>query len=122
MNGSSLLADTNVIIYLLNGDEKFVESLENKNIYLSFITEIELLSRRNLNVKELTTIQKLIENSYILDLNNQIKTETIRFRKKYNLKIPDAIIAATSYYHNVPLITSDQDFTKLQELDIIYYE
>ena len=42
--------------------------------------------------------------------------------KKYNLKLPDAIIAATAKYINCPLITADKDFEKIEDSTIILYE
>jgi predicted nucleic acid-binding protein len=43
MSGSNLLLDTNIFLYLLGGDETIAETLNGKNIYVSFITELELL-------------------------------------------------------------------------------
>jgi predicted nucleic acid-binding protein len=42
MNGDSLLIDTNVALYLLSGNKRLAESLNNSQIYISFITELEL--------------------------------------------------------------------------------
>lgn len=40
MNGSNLLLDTNVVLYLLNGDTVLESYLQDKNFYLSFINEL----------------------------------------------------------------------------------
>jgi predicted nucleic acid-binding protein len=37
MSGSSFLIDTNIAIYLLGGDKKVAEILDNNSIYLSFL-------------------------------------------------------------------------------------
>jgi len=42
MNGNKLLLDTNIILYLLDGDNTLVNILEGKIPYVSFITELEL--------------------------------------------------------------------------------
>ena len=47
---------------------------------------------------------------------------TIDLRGKYNLKIPDAIIAASALYLNLPLISADKVFEKVSELQFIKYE
>jgi predicted nucleic acid-binding protein len=52
MNGNSLLLDTNIILYLLNGDETLIPLLEEKNLFVSFITELELLSYKELTHKD----------------------------------------------------------------------
>src|SRR4030095_13835567 len=98
MNGNNIVVDTNIIIYLLNGESSVVELLEGKSVYLSFITEIELLNARKIDQYEKSIIQRLLSQSIIIDINPHIKTQTINFRTRYSLKIPDAIIAATSNY------------------------
>ena len=49
MNGNNLLLDTNIVLYLLNGEETLIPLLEEKNLFLSFITQLELLGNQNLN-------------------------------------------------------------------------
>ncbi len=44
---------------------------------------------------------------------------TIELRKQYGLKLPDAIIAATSRAAGVPLLTADKQFGKIKEIDCI---
>ena len=48
----------------------------------------------------------------------RIKKTTIGLKQKYNIKIPDAIIASTSIYLEIPLITADKGFKKIQEIDL----
>jgi len=50
------------------------------------------------------------------------KKFTISIRKKYSIKLPDCIIMATSLWLNMPLITADQDFKKIDIADLIYFE
>ena len=35
------------------------------------------------------------------------------------MKLPDAIIAATAIKYNLPLVTSDSDFKKVSNLDLV---
>ena len=58
----------------------------------------------------------------IININSKIKLETIRVRKLFNTKLPDSIIIATALYLDLPLITSDIDFRKIDELTLIHYE
>lgn len=122
MNGNRLVSDTNVLIYLLKGEEKAAEILNNKEIYLSVISEIELLDFRNSTIQELNNIKKFLSDCYIVDLNNIIKETAIELKRTYNLKTPDAIICATSKFLNLPLATSDNKLTKLENMNILYYE
>jgi predicted nucleic acid-binding protein len=43
MNGKEILADTNILIYLLQGDNSLEEILQGTQVYISFITELELI-------------------------------------------------------------------------------
>ena len=52
MNGNKLLIDTNIVLYLLGGDTTCAEVLEGKNIFLSFISELELLSYQSITQSE----------------------------------------------------------------------
>lgn len=67
-------------------------------------------------------IKGLLNSCTIVDLKQGIKDLTIELRKKYNLKLPDAIIAASAYFNKLPLFTADKDFQKLEEMNIIFYE
>lgn len=122
MSGDSYVCDTNIIIYLLNGSEKTAKLLDQKDIYISIITEIELRSFRGLSEAEIKRINNFISDCDIVDLNNAIKEYAIELRKNYNLKVPDSIICATSQFLNLPLISSDKKLTSVKEVDILFYE
>jgi predicted nucleic acid-binding protein len=44
MNGSRIFVDTNILLYFLNGDPEVIDMISDKEIFISFITELELLS------------------------------------------------------------------------------
>lgn len=121
MSGNNFLLDTNIILYLLNGDNTLADLLEQKNIYLSFISELELKSFPGLDKSAEYIINEFLHDSTIIDLNQEIKNSTIKLRKKYRLKLPDSIIAATSEYLNIPLISADKDFKILEEISFVHY-
>lgn len=52
MTGNRYLIDTNIAIYLLAGDQKIAELLDQAQIYISFISELELLSFKKLTKEE----------------------------------------------------------------------
>lgn len=55
-------------------------------------------------------------------MNDKIKELCISLKQKYKVKIPDAIIAASSIVYGLPLITSDADFKIIKELSLIFIE
>jgi hypothetical protein len=122
MNGNNILVDTNIILYLLSGDKTLIPILNNKNLFVSFITQLELLSYSELNNKQIAAIKKFLLECTIIDINPDIKNFTINLRKKFSLKLPDAIIAATAMYLNLPLISADSQFSKVTDVDLIFYK
>ena len=122
MSGNSILIDTNIALYLLSGDETIAELLSGQDVYISFISELELLGFQDLKEEELPMIEEFLGNCIIVDLNQAIKQITIELKRIHKIKLPDAIIAATSKYMNVPLISADKGFEKISELQFIKYE
>ncbi len=115
MNGKNYLLDTNAVIYLLNQNEKVNSEAV---FYISFITELELLSYKFLSTKDESIIKMFFEKINIIDIDAEIKNQAIKLRKKYNLKLPDAIIAATSKVNSLIFITNDKDLFKIEDINI----
>ena len=122
MSGHKLFLDTNIILYLLGGDQTLATFLNQKQLYISIITELELLGYQGITKKEEKVITEFLAQCKVITINNSIKDETIRIRKTYKTKLPDSIIIATALYLDLPLITSDTDFKKVEELALIHYE
>ena len=122
MSGNKLFIDTNIVLYLLNGDQTLAELLHEKQLYISFITELELLAYQGITKGEQKIIEDFVNQCKVITFNNRIKKETIRVRKNYNTKLPDSIIIASALYLDLPLITSDDEFKKVDELTLIQYE
>jgi predicted nucleic acid-binding protein len=52
--------------------------------------------------------------------NQGIADKVVEIRKKYSIKLPDAIIAATALTNNLSLVTRNtDDFKSIDHLDII---
>ncbi len=122
MNGNSIFLDTNILLYLLNGDDTISVLLKDRTIVISFISEMELLSFKNLSAKEEKIIQELISTCTVVSIEEDIKIKAIEIKRTYNLKLPDAIVAATSQILNLPILTADKDFKKVKDLNLVFYE
>lgn len=112
------IADTNFLVYVHEGS-KLVSHLLDYNFGISFISEIELLGYRGITKSEESKLRLLINDCFYIDWNLQIKIRTIELRRNYNIKLPDAIIAATSIIYGLPLVTADRGFINVKELDLI---
>jgi len=112
------LADTNFLIYLHEGNP-IVEPFLGYNFGISIITEIELLGYKNINKSELSLLQLLINDCFLINLEDKIKLKTIELKQKYSIKLPDSVIAATSLIYKIPLVSADKGFSNIEELDFI---
>ena len=121
MNGNRFLLDTNIILYILSGDKIIANYLRNKILYTSIICEIELFSYKSISLNEEKEIQKFLSKFRIISIDQSVKELSIQLRKKYSLKIPDTIIAATSISLGIPLVTADKGFKPISELTIDLY-
>lgn len=122
MNGVKYLIDTNIILYILSGNETLANHLHRKNLYASFITEIELFGYKVLTAKEEKHVKSFLSQFRIINIDETIKQEAIALRKAYGLKLPDCIIAATAISLQLTLITADQQFRQVDRLLLELYE
>jgi len=83
---------------------------------------IELLSFPGLSENESEIIKDFLSHCKIIDLISRIITITIDLRQSCKLKLPDAIIAATAKFLNIPVFTADKVFGDLKDLNVILFE
>ena len=122
MNGSKTVLDTNIILYLLAGDKTVAEFLQDKQEYVSVITELELIGYPDITTKELQQVRNFLEDCTIIELNEEIKSIYINLRKKYRIKLGDAATAATTVFLDLPLMSADKGFDKIEELQLTFYK
>jgi len=121
MNGNKWFLDTNIILYLLAGDTTLADLLDGSQLYVSVITEMELLSYKELSENDRNIIRSFLKECKVVYINNEIKDETIQIKRAFGTKLPDSIIAATAIYLDLPLLTADRDFSKIEKLDLVLY-
>lgn len=63
-----------------------------------------------------------LDECIIIDINNEVKNQTIEIKQKYQMKLPDSIITATAIYAEITLLTADKVFLKISELNLALYE
>jgi predicted nucleic acid-binding protein len=115
MSGERILADTNILIRLFSNDGAVVDFLDGADIHVSFITEIELLATSRITRAQAQRIRAFLDQCLIIGAEPEVRRYAIDFRKQTGLKLPDCIIAATAAYLNMPLVTGDKGFDKLQD-------
>jgi predicted nucleic acid-binding protein len=122
MNGNKILLDTNVILYLLNVNTDIRDILNKKQFYISFITELELLGYKDLTAPDKEKIKEFIKECTIIDVNASIKNKVVEIRINHKIKLPDALVAATAYFLDIPLLTADKGLSALNDMSVLLYE
>ncbi len=119
MSGREILVDTNILIYLLDGNRLVRDVLQNRIVYISFITELELIGMRPIGSNEQFRVRALLSDLICLPLNSAIKNQYQWIRGKHRLMLPDAVIAATSLAYQLPFFSADKQFRSVKELSLI---
>mgnify|MGYP006276337319 CR=1 FL=1 len=106
--------DTNVVIYLQKG--LLVHQLPRGEYLLSVISELELRSFHGLDATSQSWLNAFLAEISIVELDEQVKGNTVRLRRMHRLRLPDAIIAASAVAHNAILLTNDQRLLAIPEV------
>jgi len=119
----NVVCDTNPLIYLLTDHPDYADIVENtlngKQVWVSVITELELFGKKGLSKAEIKAINELIGDCMVVDINDEVKELTKSLMQKHTIRLPDAVVTATSLYLGFPLISADHSFSKISELDFI---
>jgi predicted nucleic acid-binding protein len=119
MSGDRIVVDTSLIINLFNGIYEVQELITDRNLFVSIISEIEVLSFPNITAKDSELLKGFLSECYIVDIEPAIKDITIDIRTRFKVKLPDAVIAATAIYFDLPLFTMDKGFQKIADLQAV---
>jgi|SRR5579863_5259128 predicted nucleic acid-binding protein len=106
--------DTNAVLYFLGG--RLAHGLPNGQYFISVISEIELLSYPLLDQSAQSKIEKFLSGITIIGLSQAVKTQAILLRRTHQLKLPDAIVAATALSLGATLITNDSKLLRLPDV------
>jgi len=120
MSGNKFLLDTNAVGLYLD-DELFIANYIKPGavISISVITQLEFLTNPELDAKSrffFDEFVELIEIYPVLGENKELVTQVVAIRKKYKLKLPDAIIAGTAMVNDATLLSADNVFSKIHNL------
>lgn len=118
-----MLIDTNIALYFLDGDATLRDLLDGRSVYVSFVTEMELLSYPSLSDVEREHVRAFLDNCVVFDLSDDVKRSAVQLRRRYELALPDALIAATAKVLGQPLLTAAHDFEVVAPiLPLLMYE
>ena len=118
INGNGYLLDTNAIIQFLKGNAELVSLLADADfIATSIIAELEYFSFPRLGEEDLQLYQAFRSRIHVYDVPSDDPMFTqlvVNARKRNEMKLPDAIIAATARANDLAILTADDHFKKLK--------
>lgn len=118
------LLDTNILIYYWKGDipeeeRDHVEEILKHSFIISIITKIELLGWKKHTSDGFAKAKEFLERAEILPIDDDLAELTIAIKRDNNIKLADALIAATALSNGLTLVTRNaDDFSTLAELKI----
>ncbi|GAA4786188.1 hypothetical protein GCM10023231_12650 [Olivibacter ginsenosidimutans] len=105
-----------MFILLPEKGHQLIANIIDQQPIISVTNQIELSSL----MKVPPAITNFLALADIIQFNHEIVDETIRLRKKYKIKLPDAIIAASTLTTGCTLITHNlKDFANIKGLKVI---
>jgi|688.fasta_scaffold877246_2 predicted nucleic acid-binding protein len=112
MTGIKYLLDTNFLIGLLKASPDVIAVVLARQIQVSecaysFMTRMEILGFEGLEQDECLLIESKLFHLTRLELSIAIEEKVIEIRRSRKVKMPDAIIAATTLVHKLELLTLD---------------
>ncbi len=123
MSGSALLLDTNAVVALLRGDAALEVLVENASwVGVSVISVLEFLCFPDLEEQDRLLFNEFLARVEVVGLGYDDKALIdcgVRVRKTRQLKLPDAIIAASAISRSASLVTADRDIKGIDGLSVI---
>lgn len=115
------LADTNILINLLEGNKRLLSYTE-KLFAVSFISEIELLGMPGITPGQIKISKSLLNDCVLIPYSDEVKEIAIAIKQKRKITLPDALIAATGIQYNIPILTFDKGFSKIPDIALLLLE
>jgi len=122
MNGTKILIDTNIVVSLFAGDDNLGTVIQGVEPYLSFVSELELLGHQYISRDYQECVEIFVAECHVIDLNDSIKEMARYVQWEYDLKLPNALIAATAMCLGIPLLSRTHEFERVKELIFVFYQ
>lgn len=117
------ILDTNAVISFLSGNREFAAQLETAEyIGISVVSYLEFLSFDGLSEEDCLCFKQFCERIEVVELRHddiRLTEKALELRRKYRMKLPDAIIGATAISLNAFLITNDSHFHGIASLTVL---
>ena len=113
-----VVLDTNILIDYLNGIEQGRQEIERYDqAMISAITWMEILVGAT-DEEETIQIRRFLKRFNIIPIDESVSELAVTVRRKYKIRLPDAIIWASAKYHDALLVTCNTRDFPIKEADI----
>jgi toxin FitB len=120
----SVLVDTNILIYHTEGMKEasdFLVGVINEGHFnISILTKIEFLGWSRHTAEGFDKCRRLVEAANVFPVGDAVGNRAIELRRRQDIKLADAVIAATALVGNLRLATRNvADFRGIEGLEIL---
>lgn len=113
-----ILLDSNIVIYLRDPvlGKKIAAQLEGSRLHTCNIVITEVLGYKDIDDTDAQYFEDLFVAMKNHVFDDVIASKVIEIRRTVNIKLPDAIIAATALMHDLTLWTHNDDLNGIPNL------
>jgi predicted nucleic acid-binding protein len=122
--GITHILDTNILIGIVTRAlptselDSFYKLIGDRRVGISLITYMEVYSKQNLSDVEIKSLDIILENIEKFPISQSIAEIAIQLRKASKVKLSDCIIAASSIFFQLQIVSNDEkDFSRIQGIN-----
>jgi predicted nucleic acid-binding protein len=127
MSVTALFDSSAVILYFNDAlsAESFAmmkQAIDDETGAISVVTRAEVLAWPSHTAQSLQEATVGMAGFAQLSVDVAVADEAARIRRQTNLKLPDALIAATAILHGLPVVTANaRDFERVEQLKVLRF-
>jgi len=117
MSKSRFFVDSNVIIDTLSRKLDllaFLDDFPDCEVFINLIVEIEVLSKNNMSEREEAEARALLNSFKYAEIDKPVCDLAVQIRRAKELRLPDALIAASAITLNATVLSNDSHLRDYQ--------
>ena len=104
------MLDSNILIDTLNRKlnlSAFLDSIPECDAYINLVVEIEVLAKAGMDNQDESEARALLASFKWVEIDKNTREIAIQIRRDKELRLPDALVAASSISLNATLLSND---------------
>jgi len=116
-----ILFDSNILVYSASNEYKYLRDLiKNNQGGYSIISKLEVLGYHKITTEQTKYFDAIFNIIDCFPITEEVISQAIKYRKKFNMSVGDAIIGATAKIYNCTLYTNNvKDFKNINDIKIV---